>query len=94
MTREILAQVLESEEIRPDDRGYSIPDDRETVCLISSPGEIFMVERVVRMDLREKYLYLENVRREHFFFDYEAVLAVRMLAAPIARRDRGPGFAR
>jgi hypothetical protein len=93
MTKESIAQALESEGLASGNQGHAIPENREATCLISAPGDIFTVDRLVRIELRDKHLLLENTKRERFFFAYEDVLGLRLLAAPAAR-DRVAGFGR
>jgi hypothetical protein len=91
MTKEILAQALESEGLSAGNQGYTIPENREALCLVGAPGEIFSVDKVVRLDLREKHVVLENSRRERFFFAYDVILGLRIVGAS---GTRGAGFAR
>jgi hypothetical protein len=93
MTREILAQALETEGATSGNQGYVLPDVRETTFFVAAPGDVFPVERVVRADLRDKVVMLENVKRERFVFAYEDILGIRMLA-PATNRERVPGFGR
>ena len=93
MTREILAQALGAEGLESAAQGYTIPENREATVYVAAPGDILPVERVVRIDLRDKVVLLENVKRERFFFAYEHILGVRLLA-PASSRERVPGFGR
>jgi hypothetical protein len=93
MTKESIAQALEAEGLTGGNQGYTIPENREAVGLIGTPGEIFSVDRLVKLELRDKHLVLENSKRERFVFGYEHVLGFRLLAAPAAR-DRVAGFTR
>lgn len=92
MTRESIASALDSEGLTAGNQGYTIPDNREAACLVGTPGEIFSVDRLIRVDLRDKHILLENAKRERFFFAYEDILGLRLLAA--ATRDRVTGFGR
>ena len=93
MTKDSIAQVLEAEGLSAGNQGYAIPENREAVCLISAPGDVFTVDRLIRIELRDKHIVLENSKHERFFFGYEDVLGMRLLAAPAAR-DRVAGFTR
>jgi hypothetical protein len=94
MTREILAQALEAEGLSAGQQGgYPVPENREATFFVAAPGDLFPVERVVRVDLRDKFLMLENVKRERFVFAYDDVLGFRLLAATSAR-ERVAGFGR
>jgi hypothetical protein len=93
MTREILALALESEGLQAGNQGYAVPENREATFFVASPGDVFPIERVSRVELREKLLLLENAKRERFYFAYEAVLGVRLLASAAAR-ERAAGFGR
>ena len=93
MTKEMIAQALEAEGLSTSNQGFTIPENREGMCLVSTPGDLLSVERLVRVDLRDKFLMLENTKRERFFFAYEDILGMRLLAAPAAR-DRVAGFGR
>ena len=95
MTREILAHTLESEGLQAGNQGYAIPENREATFFVALPGDMFPVERVVRVELRDKLVLLQNARHERFFFGYENVAGLRLLGS-VAARDRvpGPGFGR
>jgi hypothetical protein len=93
MTRESITAALEGEGLGAGAQGYTIPEAREVTCLVAAPGDVFSVDRIVRMDLKEKFLLLENSRRERFFFAYEDLLGLKMLAAPNSK-ERMAGFGR
>jgi len=93
MTREIITQALESEGFKSTPTGFVIPEDREATCLVSAPGDVLSVSRLVLVDLREKYIFLQTGKDERFFFAYEDVLGVRILGKSQAR-DRSAGFGR
>ena len=92
MTRESITAALESEGLGSGAQGYNIPDSREAMCLVAAPGEIFSVDRVLRIDLKDKFVLLENGKRERFFFAYEDLLGLKLLAP--AAKDRVAGFGR
>jgi hypothetical protein len=93
MTREILALALESEGLQSGNQGYAVPENREATFFVASPGDVFPIERVARVELRDKLVLLENAKRERYYFAYESVLGVRMLASAAAR-ERAAGFGR
>ncbi len=93
MTREIIAAALEAEGLKAGAQGFVIPEEREATCLVSAPGELLTVSRVVTMDLRDKYLFLQTSKQEHFFFAYEDVLGLRITAGAQAK-ERSAGFTR
>ena len=93
MTREILALALESEGLQAGNQGYAVPENREATVLVASPGDLFPIERVSRVELREKLVVLENAKHERFYFAYESVLGLRLVASAAAR-DRAAGFGR
>ncbi len=93
MTREIIGLVLESEGLKGGNQGFAVPEEREATVLVSAPGDVFPVGRVVKVDLREKYIFLQTSKSEHLYFAYEDVLGLRLLPAPSAR-DRVAGFSR
>ena len=91
MTREILAQALAAEGLESTNQGYVVPENRETTVFVAAPGDILPVDRVVRIDLKDKVVLLENVKHERYYFAYENVLGLR-LHAPASARDRVAGF--
>ena len=93
MTREIITAAFEAEGLKASGQGFSIPEDREATCLVSAPGEVLSVSKVVQADLREKYIYLQTAKDEHYFFAYEDILGVKLLGKAAAR-DRSAGFGR
>jgi hypothetical protein len=93
MTREILALALEAEGLQSGNQGYAVPENREATIFLASPGDVFPIERVSRIELRDKLIVLENAKRERFYFAYDQVLGVRMLASAAAR-ERAAGFGR
>ena len=90
MTREIIVQILETEGAKGSANGFSIRDDREATCFVSSPGELLQIPRVVKIDLKEKFVSLQTAKEERFLFAYEDVLGFK-LTAP-SSKDRTAGF--
>jgi len=91
MTRESLAAALETEGLSKTNKGYQVPPKREAVCLVGAPGEVVTIERLSRIDLQDKYILLENQKRERFFFAYEDVLGLRLTAEGPGERMAGFG---
>ncbi len=93
MTREIIAAALEAEGFKPSGQSFTIPEEREATVLVSAPGDVLSVSKVVVADLREKFVYLQTAKDEHFFFAYEDVLGLRVLAKSSAKHGSA-GFSR
>jgi hypothetical protein len=93
MTREIIMQVLESEGLKAGAHGYAIPEEREVTCLVSAPGEVYAVPRVVVLEARDKYLFLQTSKDERFFFVFEDILGLRILGRSQVK-ERSAGFGR
>ena len=94
MTKETIAQVLEAEGVgAAKETRFAVPENREAVGLISTPGDVMQFDRLVVIELRDKYLVLENAKHERHFFTYDSVLGLRLLAGPAAR-ERVAGFGR
>jgi hypothetical protein len=93
MTREIISTALEAEGLKAGAHGFAIPEEREATCLVSSPGELFSVSRVVVLELRDKYIFLQTSKDERFIFAYEDVLGLRLLGRSQAK-ERSAGFSR
>jgi hypothetical protein len=93
MTREIISAALEGEGLKATGQAFAIGEDREGTFLISTPGDVLQVSKVVLADLKEKYLYLQTSKDEHYFFAYEDVLGVRLLGKSAARHGSA-GFGR
>ena len=94
MTKETIAQVLEAEGLGSSKESrISVPENREAVGLIATPGDVMQFERLTTIELRDKYIVLENAKHERHFFTYDSVLGLRLLAGPAAR-ERVAGFGR
>jgi hypothetical protein len=93
MKKETIASVLESEGIKSSARGFLIEDEREGTCFLRAGSETVTVSRVTRVELREPFVVLENVKRERHFFAYEDVVGFRF--APASQNpERSAGFGR
>jgi hypothetical protein len=51
------------------------------------------VNKVIRVELRDKVLSLQTVKNEHFWFTYDLVLGLRVMAAKPGK-ERVAGFAK
>jgi hypothetical protein len=91
MTREIIVQILESEGAKGGSNGFSIREDREATCFVSAPGDLLQIPRVVKIDLKDKFVSLQTAKDERFLFAYEDVLGFKMTAS--STKDRAAGFA-
>ena len=88
-----MALALEAEGLKSGAHGFAVPEDREATCIVSAPGDLLTVTRVVLMELRDKYLLLQTAKEERFIFAYEDVLGLRLLARSHGK-ERSAGFSR
>ena len=93
MTRDIIVSILEGEGAESKGGALSFRDDREVTCFISAPAELMAVPRVVRIDLKDKYVSFQTAKEERFSFAYEDVLGFK-LAAVATAKERSAGFGR
>ena len=94
MTKECIAQILDAEGISAGKDGrFTVPENREAVCLVATPADVLPVERLLSIELRPQFVALEDAKHQRFFFNYDSVLGLRMLAGPAAR-ERVAGFGR
>jgi hypothetical protein len=93
MTREIIAAALEAEGLKASGQGFTIAEEREATFLVSAPGDVLSVGKVVQAELREKFIHLQTSRDERYFFAYEDVLGVRILGKSPAKHGSA-GFGR
>lgn len=91
MTREIIALGLEAEGLKASNQGYTVPEEREGTCFLSTGGEPMLIGRVVKIDLRDKYLFVQTSKDERYFFAYENVVGFRFA---VPAKERAAGFAR
>lgn len=94
MTREMISAALEAEGLKASGQGFSIPEDREATVLVSAPGDVLSVGKVVQAELREKYLYLQTTKDERYYFAYEDVLGLKLLGKGSSAKERSAGFGR
>ncbi len=90
MTRDIIVQILESEGAKGSASGFVIRDEREATCFVSAPGDLMQIPRVVKIDLKEKFISLTTAKDERFLFAYEEVLGFKLTAS--SPKDRLAGF--
>ncbi len=93
MTREIIANILDSEGAEGKAGAYKIREEREATCFISTPGDLLAIARVVRLELKDNYVSLTTTKDERFAFAYEDVLGFKLATAAQAK-DRSAGFVR
>jgi hypothetical protein len=93
MTREIIANILESEGAEGRGGSYKVREEREATCFVSTPGDLLAIARVTRLDLKDNFLALTTAKDERFLFAYEDVLGFK-LAAATQLKDRSAGFGR
>jgi hypothetical protein len=93
MTREIIVQIMEAEGAKAGNTGFVIREDREATCFISAPGDLLPVSKIVRVELKDKFIALQTSKDERFLFAYEDVLGFKLTAASTARGS-GAGFGR
>jgi hypothetical protein len=95
MTKETIAAALDAEGISAGKDGrFAVPENREVVCIIATAGDVVPVEKVTALELRPQFITLENSKRERFYFTYDSVLGLRMLAGQAARDRVAAGFGR
>jgi len=94
MTREIIVSILEAEGAEAGPGGLALREDREATCFISAPGELLGVARIVRVELKDKFVVLQTAKDERFSFAYDAVLGFKVAASQHHGKDRAAGFGR
>jgi len=90
MTREIVTQILESEGAKSSGSVYIIREDREATCFVSAPGDVLQIPRIVKVDLKDKFVSLQTAKEERFIFAYEDVLGFKLGGQQ--HKDRTAGF--
>jgi hypothetical protein len=93
MTREIILSILETEGAETKGGSLAFREDREITTFVSSPGEILNVSRVVRVELKDKFVALQTAKDERFAFAYDAILGFKFATA-MNVKDRSAGFGR
>jgi hypothetical protein len=93
MTKDTIAAALSAEGLQVNQDAFTIPEEREAIFLVAAPGDVMQMNKIIRVELREKVLSLQTVKDEHFWFTYDLVLGLRLLAAQPGK-DRVAGFAK
>ena len=93
MTKDTIVAALSAEGLQASQDTFTIPEEREAVFLVAAPGDVMPVNKVIRVELHDKFLSLQTVRDEHFWFTYDLVLGLRVLAAQPGK-ERLAGFAK
>jgi hypothetical protein len=93
MTKDTIIAALSAEGLQANQDSFTIPEEREAVFLVAAPGDVMPVNKVIRVELRDKVLSLQTVKDEHFWFTYDLVLGLRLIAAKPGK-ERVAGFAK
>jgi hypothetical protein len=93
MTKDAISSALSAEGLTASQDIFAIPEDREAIFFVAAPGDVMPVNKVTRVELRDKVLCLNTVKDEHFWFTYDLILGLRALAAKPGK-DRVAGFAK
>jgi hypothetical protein len=93
MTREIILSILESEAAESKGGAAILREDRDVTAFVSAPGEVLNVARIVRVELKDKFVALQTAKDERFVFAYEDVLGFKFATAATIK-DRSAGFGR
>jgi len=93
MTKDTIIAALSAEGLQANQDSFTIPEEREAVFLVAAPGDVMPVNKVIRVELRDKVLSLQTVKDEHFWFTYDLVLGLRLIAAKPGT-ERVAGFAK
>jgi hypothetical protein len=93
MTKDTIAAALSAEGLQASQDTFTIPEEREAVFLVAAPGDVMPVNKVIQVELRDKFLSLQTAKDEHFWFTYDLVLGLRVLAAQPGK-GRLAGFAK
>jgi hypothetical protein len=93
MTKDTIVAALVAEGLTADQDTFAIPEDREAVFLVAAPGDVLPVNRVIRVELRDKVLCLHSIKNEHFWLTYDLILGLQILASKPGK-DRTAGFAK
>jgi hypothetical protein len=94
MTREIIVSILEAEGAEAGPGGLAVREDREATCFISTPGDVLHVARIVKFELKDKFVVLQTAKDERFAFAYEDILGFKIAANSAHVKDRTAGFGR
>ena len=96
MTRDIIAQIWESEGAKLSGHTLAIREEREASCFVSTPGEVMSIAKVTKVELRDGFVVLQTAKDERYAeADRELYRALRLdiIAAQrealLAVRDEG-----
>jgi hypothetical protein len=93
MTKDTIIAALVAEGLSANQDMFTIPEDREAIVLVAAPGDMMPVNKVTRVELREKLLCLHTAKDEHFWFTYDLILGLRLIAAKPGK-ERVAGFSK
>jgi hypothetical protein len=93
MTKDAITAALSAEGLTASQDTFTIPEEREAIFLVAAPGDVLPVNKVTRAELRDKVICLHTSKDEHFWFTYDLVLGLRVLAAKPGK-ERLAGFAK
>ena len=93
MTKDTISAALSAEGLSASQDGFTIPDEREATFLVAAPGDVMPLNKVVRVELRDKVLCLHTSKDDHFWFTYDLILGLRVLAAKPGK-EHVAGFAK
>jgi hypothetical protein len=94
MTREIIVSVLEAEGAQSSAGALALREDREATCFVATPGDLLHVARVVRVELKDKFVTLQTAKDERYSFGYDDILGFKLSATNANPKDRAAGFAK
>ena len=95
MTKDTIVAALVAEGLAPTQDSVSIPEEREAAFLVAAPGDVLHVNKVIRVELRDKAISLHTVKNEHFWFSYDLILGLQLQAAkPAKDRVAVAGFSK
>jgi hypothetical protein len=93
MTHETMAAILgELPAARRDGDAIVLGPDQEATVFVASPGSMMPVEKVHRVELREEYVVLETLKREHFYVAYADVTGLKVDLPEAGKTTHGAGF--
>jgi len=94
MTREIIVSILETEGAQSSASALVLREDREATCFVSTPGDLLHVARIVRVELKDKFLTLQTAKDERYAFAYEDILGFKLTSLAANLKDRAAGFSK
>jgi hypothetical protein len=93
MTKDTIIAALVAEGLTASQEAFTIPEDREASVMVAAPGDVMPVNKVTRIELRDKLLCLHTAKEDHFWFTYDLILGLRFMAAKPGK-DRVAGFSK